>query len=478
MIVGTGSARGSGRRCAGGLGRAGVAPGDEGHEGNSTDVPPGTVSLARPMETNSIGPELDWDTEAWLEVRTRAQQAGQAYIWLNLVEQRLRAVVAAVLRPIYEPVHGHDDWVVAAAGPAGQEWVQRAVAVREVSRRKGYLLDPADDNVLSFLTLPQLRELMVQHWPCFEPYVDDRRDVELALDELEVTRNVVSRNRALSEAVLNQAERASARLLEILGSSGDVPSARRLPIDAVEDLVGDRYADVVAVHSDRVRLLRQFPAEDIFGGARRLDAIGIGLNLLVQNFSGRRLVRLAESGCRVRLLFLNPASSAVKRRERELGIKRGELSRAVEMNILHMRRVRSASVTRAPSRSRSSTRRPASRPTSWTATAPTASRSCRPICGGCAVSRRRSWCCATAAGWSSRTRSTKAGFSPRTARSSSLCGRIRGQCPELSQCGPVTECGPAAEAECGPLIVSGPWEGGDHWGKAPPRRGTAHGLAP
>jgi len=318
-----------------------LPPGDEGHEGNSTDVPPGTVSLARPMETNSIGPELDWDTEAWREVRTRAQRAGRAYIWLNLVEQRLRAVVAAVLRPIYEPVHGHDDWVVAAAGPAGQEWVQRAVAVREVSRRKGYLLDPADDNVLSFLTLPQLRELMVQHWPCFEPYIDDRRDVELALDELEVTRNVVSRNRALSEAVLNQAERASARLLEILGSSGDVPSARRLPIDAVEDLIGDRYADVVAVHPDRVRLLRQFPAEDIFGGARRLDAIGIGLNLLVQNFSGRRLVRLAESGCRARLLFLNPASSAVKRRERELGIKRGELSRAVEMNILHMRRVRS-----------------------------------------------------------------------------------------------------------------------------------------
>ncbi|MDX3798629.1 SAV2148 family HEPN domain-containing protein [Streptomyces sp. AK04-3B] len=317
-----------------------LPPGDEGHEGGSADVPPGTVSLARPMKTNAIGPELDWDTEAWREVRTRAQRAGRAYIWLNLVEQRLRTVVAAVLRPIYEPVHG-DEWVVAAAGPAGQEWVQRAVAVREVSRRKGYLLDPADDNVISFLTLPQLRELMVQHWPCFEPYFDDRRDVELALDELEVTRNVVSRNRALSEAVLNQAERASARLLEMLGTSGDVPSARRLPVDAVEDLVGDRYADVVAVHSDRVRLLRQFPAEDIFDGSRRIDAIGIGLNLLVQNFSGRRLVRLAEGGARIRLLFLNPASSSVKRRERELGMKRGELSRSVEMNILHMRRVRS-----------------------------------------------------------------------------------------------------------------------------------------
>ncbi|MER5431462.1 SAV2148 family HEPN domain-containing protein [Streptomyces sp. NPDC002588] len=317
-----------------------LPPGDEGHEGSSSEVPPAAVSLARPMAANAIGPELDWDADAWREVRTRAQRAGRAYIWLNLVEQRLRAVVAAVLRPIYEPVHG-DEWAVAAAGPAGQEWVQRAVAVREVSRRKGYLLDPADDNVISFLTLPQLRELMVQHWPCFEPYLDDRRDVELALDELEVTRNVVSRNRALSEAVLNQAERASARLLEMLGTGGDVPSARRLPVDAVEDLIGDRYADVVAVHSDRVRLLRQFPAEDIFDGSRRIDAIGIGLNLLVQNFSGRRLIRIADAGARIRLLFLNPASSAVKRRERELGMKRGELSRAVEMNILHMRRVRS-----------------------------------------------------------------------------------------------------------------------------------------
>lgn len=308
----------------------------EGHEGGSVDAPPGAVSLARPME---IGAELDWGAEAWSEVRTRARRAGRAYIWLNLVEQRLRAVVAAVLLPVYEPVHG-DEWVIAAAGPTGQEWVQRAVAVREVSRRKGYLLDPADDNILSFLTLPQLRELMVQHWPCFEPYFDDRREVELALDELEVARNIVSRNRALTGTVLAQAERASARLLEILGSGIGTRTAGRLPIDAVEDLVGDRYADVVGVHTDRVRLQRQLPAEDLFGGARRLDAIGIGLNLLVQNYSGRRMVRLAESGCRVRLLFLNPASSAVRRRERELGLKKGEMSRSIEMNILHMRRVR------------------------------------------------------------------------------------------------------------------------------------------
>ncbi|MFC4034901.1 SAV2148 family HEPN domain-containing protein [Streptomyces polygonati] len=294
------------------------------------------VSVAAPLE---IGAELDWGADAWAEVRTRARRAGRAYVWLNLVEQRLRAVVNAVLRPIYEPVHS-EDWVVAAAGPAGHEWVQRAVAVREVSRRKGFLLDPADDNVLSFLTLPQLRELVVQHWPCFEPYYDDRRELELALDELEVARHVVSRNRALSTTVLDQAERAAARVLELLGSGEARTAGQRLPVDAMEELVADRYADVIGVYPDRVRLQRQLPVENLFSGARRLDAVGIGLNLLVQNFSGRRLVRLVESGCRVRLLFLNPASSATRRRERELGLGRGELSRSVEMNIMHMRRVR------------------------------------------------------------------------------------------------------------------------------------------
>ncbi|WP_026220040.1 SAV2148 family HEPN domain-containing protein [Wenjunlia vitaminophila] len=312
---------------------------DGGHQGNQgrDEGVLSTVSAPRPSE---IGTELDWAAADWEEVRRRARRAGRAYVWLNLVEQRLRAVVDAVLRPVYEPVHG-EEWVVAAAGPAGHEWVQRAAAVREVSRRKGYLLDPADDDLLIFLTLPQLRELVVQHWPCFDPFLADRRDLELALDELEVARHVVSRNRALSETVLAQAERAARRLLDLLGANAHGAVDTRLPVDVVEELVGDRYADVVGVHPDRVRLQRQVPVEDLFRGAHRLDAIGIGLNLLTQNYSGRRLVRLAESGCRVRLLFLNPASSAVRRRERELGLGRGELSRSVEMNIMHMRRVRS-----------------------------------------------------------------------------------------------------------------------------------------
>jgi hypothetical protein len=282
---------------------------------------------------------LDWDAQDWAEARSRVRRAGRAYVWLNLVEQRLRSVTGAVLRPVYEPVHG-EGWVVAAVGPAGHEGVQRAAAVRDVSRRKGYLLDPADDDLLVFLTLPQLRELIVTHWPCFEPFLDDRRELELLLDELEVARHVVSRNRALTENVLERTEEAAQRLLSLLESGQRHRGVQRVPVDVLEEIVGDRYADVIGVHPDRVGLQRDLPVEDLFDGAQRLDAVGIALNLLGQSFSGRRLIRLAGEGCRMRLLFLNPAGSAVRRRERELGLGRGELSRSIETNIMQVRRVR------------------------------------------------------------------------------------------------------------------------------------------
>ncbi|MDH6116039.1 SAV2148 family HEPN domain-containing protein [Kitasatospora sp. GAS204B] len=328
-----------------------VFPADEWPDGSSGTAGTGaraeapTAVLGSPGGGRLIpaqsGPEVasvpGWSGEQWQRAYQRVRLTGRAYVWLNLVEQRLRSLLDDLLRPVYAPAHGAD-WVTAAAGPVGEEWVRRAAAVREVSRRKGFLLDPADDDPLVFLTLPQLRELMVQHWPCFEPYLDDRREIELALDELEVARHVVSRNRSLSPTVLAQTERAAARVLGLL--DGRPAAGAGLPADIIEELVAGRYADVAAVHADRILLQRDLPVEDLLEGARRLDALGIALGMLCQNFTGKRLARLAAEGCRMRLLFLNPASSAVRRRERELGLGRGELSRSIEMNIMHVRRVR------------------------------------------------------------------------------------------------------------------------------------------
>lgn len=157
------------------------------------------------------------------------------------------------------------------------------------------------------------------------------------------------------------------------------------------------------MHADRVRLQRDLPVEDLLEGARRLDALGIGLGMLCQNFTGKRLVRLASDGCRVRLLFLNPASSAVRRRERELGLGRGELSRSIEMNIMHVRRVRARLRDPGGFEIRVFDEMPRSPPTWWRAPgcrapggAPAIWAWCSRTCAGHAGSSRRRWCCAPA----------------------------------------------------------------------------------
>ncbi|MCF2526234.1 DUF5919 domain-containing protein [Yinghuangia sp. KLBMP8922] len=288
--------------------------------------------------------DLSWAEDDWSSALLRARRAGRAYVYLNLVEQRLRSVVRQVLLPVYGTVEhaAHDDgaWVVAAAGPTQSEWVERAEAVREMSRRRGYIVDPADDDLVAFLTLPQLRELLVRNWWCFAPYLTDRRSLERALEEVEIGRHIVARNRVLSPDVLRQVERACTKVLAELDGRLGRHAGERLALDAVEELFAGRYGDMVAVFPDRSALQRKLPFADLVGEARTIDAMGVALNLLCQNYSGRELHRLAAAGCRMRLLFLNPAGDAMRQREREEGVKRGILSRLTTMNILHARKIR------------------------------------------------------------------------------------------------------------------------------------------
>lgn len=288
--------------------------------------------------------DLSWAEDDWSDALMRARRAGRAYVYLNLVEQRLRAVVREVLQPVYGTVESavHDDgaWVVAAAGPTQSEWVERAEAVREMSRRRGYIVDPADDDLVAFLTLPQLRELLVRNWWCFAPYLSDRRSLERALEEVEIGRHIVARNRVLSPDVLRQVERACTRVLAELDGRLGRHAGERLALDAVEELFSGRYGDLVAVFPDRSSLQRKLPFADLVGEANAIDAMGVSLNLLCQNYSGRELHRLAAAGCRMRLLFLNPAGDAMRQREKDEGVKRGILSRLTTLNILHARKIR------------------------------------------------------------------------------------------------------------------------------------------
>lgn len=306
--------------------------------------PPGGAGPALPDPTEPG--DLSWAEEDWGDALLRARRAGRAYVYLNLVEQRLRSVVRQVLLPVYGTgeagAQGQDDgaWVAAAAGPTQSEWVERAEAVREMSRRRGYIVDPADDDLVAFLTLPQLRELLVRNWWCFAPYLHDRRALERALEEVEIGRHIVARNRVLSPDVLRQVEHACTRVLAELDGRLGRHAGERLALDAVEELFAGRYGDLVAVFPDRSALQRKLPFAELVGEAQEIDAMGVSLNLLCQNYSGRELHRLAAAGCRMRLLFLNPAGDAMRQREKDEGLKRGILGRLTTMNILHARRIR------------------------------------------------------------------------------------------------------------------------------------------
>ncbi|UGQ13774.1 DUF5919 domain-containing protein [Yinghuangia sp. ASG 101] len=298
-----------------------------------------------PINPDPVEPgDLSWDETDWNDALLRARRAGRAYVYLNLVEQRLRSVVRQVLEPVYGSTEhpGRDDggWVAAAAGPTQSDWVERAEAVREMSRRRGYIVDPADDDLVAFLTLPQLRELVVRNWWCFAPYLSDRRALERALEEVEIGRHIVARNRMLSSDVLRQVERACTRVLAELDGRLGRHAGERLALDAVEELFAGRYGDLVGVFPDRSSLQRRLPFADLVGEARSIDAMGVSLNLICQNYSGRELHRRAASGCRMRLLFLNPVGDAMRQREKDEGLKRGILARLTTMNILHARKIR------------------------------------------------------------------------------------------------------------------------------------------
>jgi len=94
-----------------------------------------------------------------------------------------------------------------------------------------------------------------------------------------------------------------------------------------------RFEDVVAVFPSRSDMMSQLPPEAIFGAAQQINAAGLSLNLLCQQFADRRLSELIEAGCTLRCLFLDPASIAMKAREREEGYPLGRLSSLTQLNM-------------------------------------------------------------------------------------------------------------------------------------------------
>ena len=74
------------------------------------------------------------------------------------------------------------------------------------------------------------------------------------------------------------------------------------------------------------------PPQRLFAGATKIDAAGLSLNLLCQQYADQDLGALIEGGTSVRCLFLAPYGTSIAEREREEGYPAGHLSALTEMN--------------------------------------------------------------------------------------------------------------------------------------------------
>jgi len=102
--------------------------------------------------------------------------------------------------------------------------------------------------------------------------------------------------------------------------------------DLMHQLLGNRYADVEAVFPTRSEFMSAMPLQRLLGAAARIDAAGLSLNLLCQQYADQDLRDLIEGGTGVRCLFLAPYGAWIAEREREEGYPAGHLSALTEMN--------------------------------------------------------------------------------------------------------------------------------------------------
>lgn len=100
------------------------------------------------------------------------------------------------------------------------------------------------------------------------------------------------------------------------------------------------HADVAAIFASRSEFMANVSPLELFDGASRIEAAGLSLNMLCQQFADQRLRQLVERGARIEALFLKPGGDAIAAREAEEGIAPGQLSTLTSLNIDLLLRIR------------------------------------------------------------------------------------------------------------------------------------------
>jgi hypothetical protein len=102
------------------------------------------------------------------------------------------------------------------------------------------------------------------------------------------------------------------------------------------------YADLTAAFATRAEFAEHMPPHTLFDQASSIQAAGLSLNMICQQYSDQRLRTTLSRGATVHALFLDPDGEATKARETEEALAPGALSALTRLNIDMLRRIRDA----------------------------------------------------------------------------------------------------------------------------------------
>ena len=121
---------------------------------------------------------------------------------------------------------------------------------------------------------------------------------------------------------------------------GPATQAARLAGHTVETPKRAGYSDLTAAFATRAEFAEHMPPHTLFDQASSIQAAGLSLNMICQQYSDQRLRTTLARGATVHALFLDPDGEATKAREAEEGLTPGALSGLTRLNIDMLRRIR------------------------------------------------------------------------------------------------------------------------------------------
>jgi len=264
--------------------------------------------------------------------RERLARSARAYVYIHVLESTLRAYIG---QRLFEASGGDPRWLIAALDRVDPELAPLVAGRKAAAERKRGYLDIEQEDAISYLTVADLKALVIAHWDLFEAELQDRVQFSALFDVIHVSRNAIAHNRGVGPGLLSQLRQQTLNLMTRIG--GPLATADG-DLDPVEEIFAERYGDMIAAFPTRAAardLLQRWLAV-----ARQVDAMGIALSELAQMTPLNTMAARILDGVTCRLILLDPDSPAAVARAEAEGRPADEISGLIRASLGNLLRLR------------------------------------------------------------------------------------------------------------------------------------------